>query len=74
MNIYDFLELVGIAEEDFEAESATLGGWTVERFGAFPKKGDCFRYENVGVTVLKMDGRRVEKLLVKVDPAAKKEE
>ena len=66
MNIYDFLELVGIPEEDFEAESATLGGWTVERFGAFPKKGDSFRYENVVVTVLKMDGRRVEKLLVKV--------
>ncbi|MBR2583472.1 MAG: HlyC/CorC family transporter [Oscillospiraceae bacterium] len=74
MNIYDFLELVGIGEEDFEAESATLGGWTVERFGAFPKKGDSFRYGNVGVTVLKMDGRRVEKLLVKVDPAAEKEE
>lgn len=74
MNIYGFLELVGIGEEDFEAESATLGGWTVERFGAFPKKGDSFRYGNVGVTVLKMDGRRVEKLLVKVDPAAEKEE
>ena len=73
MNIYDFLELVGISEEDFEAESATLGGWTVERFGAFPKKGDSFRYENIGVTVLKMDGRRVEKLLVKVDPPAEEE-
>ena len=67
MNIYDFLELVGIPEEDFEAESATLGGWTVERFGRFPKKGDSFRYENVSVTVLEMDGRRVEKLLVKCE-------
>lgn len=73
MNIYDFLELVGIPEEDFEAESATLGGWTVEQFGAFPKKGDSFRYENFSVTVLKMDGRRVEKLLVKVDPPAAEE-
>ena len=74
MNIYDFLELVGIGEENFEAESATLGGWTVERFGAFPKKGDSFRYENVTVTVLKMDGRRVEKLLVKVETKEKEEE
>ena len=73
MNIYDFLELVGIPEDEFEAESATLGGWTVERFGAFPQKGDSFRYENIGVTVLKMDGRRVEKLLVKVEPAAEEE-
>ena len=68
MNIYDFLELVGISEENFEAESATLGGWTVEQFGGFPQVGDSFRYENFTVTVLAMDARRVEKLLVKVDP------
>lgn len=74
MSIYDFLELVGIPEEDFEAESVTLGGWTVERFGAFPKKGDGFRYKNVDVTVLKMDGRRVQKLLVKVDSLTEEEE
>ena len=73
MSIYDFLDLAGIPEEDFEAESSTLGGWTVERFGTFPKKGDSFRYENLSVTVLKMDGRRVEKLLVKVDPPAEEE-
>ena len=73
MSIYDFLDLAGIPEEDFEAESSTLGGWTVERFGAFPKKGDSFRYENITVTVLKMDGRRVEKLLVKAEPRKKEE-
>ena len=68
MNIYDFLELVGVPEESFEAESGTLGGWTVEQFGGVPKAGDSFRYENFTVTVLSMDARRVEKLLVKVDP------
>ncbi len=73
MNIYDFLELVGISEENFEAESATLGGWTVEQFGGFPKPGDSFRYENFTVTVLAMDARRVEKLLVKVDPEGAEE-
>ena len=73
MSIYDFLDLAGIPEEDFEAESSTLGGWTLERFGAFPKKGDSFRYENITVTVLKMDGRRVEKLLVRTEPKAKEE-
>ena len=73
MNIYDFLELVGIPEESFEAESATLGGWTVEQFGGFPQVGDSFRYENFTVTVLAMDARRVEKLLVKVDPEGAEE-
>ena len=67
MVITDFLELMGIDEESFDAESGTVGGWTVESFGAYPKVGDSFSYENLDVTVLEMDGRRVEKVLVKVN-------
>lgn len=66
MVISDFLELVGIKEKDFDAESETVGGWTIEMFGAFPKPGDSFRYGNMSVTVLEMDGLRVEKVLVKI--------
>ena len=68
MVISDFLELVGIKEKDFEADSETVGGWTLEMFGAFPKLGDSFRYEDMSVTVLEMDGLRVEKVLVKKLP------
>jgi len=66
MIIDDFLELLSIEEENFDAESETVGGWTVESFGAYPKIGDSFEYENMTVTVLAMDGRRVEKIFVKV--------
>ena len=66
MVIADFLELAGIREEDFEAESETVGGWTVEMFGEFPKAGDSFSYQNMDLSVLSMDGRRVEKVLVKL--------
>ena len=69
MVISDFLELVGIKEKDFEADSETVGGWTIEMFGAFPKLGDSFRYEDMSVTVLEMDGLRVEKVLVKKLPS-----
>ncbi|MBR3475425.1 MAG: HlyC/CorC family transporter [Oscillospiraceae bacterium] len=64
MVIADMLELLGIDEDSFEAESDTVGGWTVESFGAFPEEGDSFDYENWRFTVLAMDGRRVEKVLV----------
>lgn len=64
MMVSDFLELAELDEDDFECESETIGGWTVERFGEFPKVGDSFEYENLKVTVLAMDGRRVEKVLV----------
>ncbi|MBQ6466205.1 MAG: HlyC/CorC family transporter [Oscillospiraceae bacterium] len=71
MLLSDMLELVGISEDEFEAESDTVGGWTLERFGAFPEPGDSFRYEDLTVTVLEMDGRRVEKVLVKRDQEEK---
>ncbi len=68
MVLSDFLELVGINENDFDAESDTVGGWTLEMFGGFPEEGDSFTFRNITVTVLSMDGRRVERVLVKVTP------
>lgn len=73
MLLEDFLEAVGLNAQDFQAESNTVGGWTLEMFGGFPKVGDSFRYEDMTVTVLNMvDGRRVGKVLVQLDK--KKEE
>ena len=73
MTISDFLELTGIDEDGFEAESETLGGWTVESFGAFPEPGESFEYAGLRITVLAMDGHRVDRLLVQKLPAEEKE-
>lgn len=67
MAISDFLDLIGIKEDDFDFDSETVGGWTVEMFGEFPNAGDSFTFENIEVTVLAMDARRVEKVLVKIE-------
>ena len=69
MVLTDVWELLGIDESEVEAESETLGGWTVESFGTFPKEGDSFRWGDWRFTVLVMDGRRVEKVLAKHEPA-----
>ena len=63
--ISDFAELIGVAEEVLDTDSATAGGWTIEKFQAFPKAGDELAAEGVHVKVLTMDedGRRVERLL-----------
>ena len=68
MTIADFLELIVRNEDTFECESETVGGWTLEMFGGFPKEGDSFTFEDLTVTVLKMDGLRVERVLVKKNP------
>lgn len=74
MSIPDFLELVSLDEDDFDAQSDTLGGWTVERFGCYPSLGDRFEYENLTVSVLETDGRRVGKVLVFINTPADKED
>ena len=68
MVISEFLDLLEIREEDFEADSETVGGWAIEMLETFPKPGDSFVYEDLKVTVLETDGRRVEKLLVEKTP------
>lgn len=74
MILSDMAELLGLREEDMEAESDTVGGWTIESFGSFPHVGDSFDYENISLTVLEMsDGRRVDKVLVKVKPMENEE-
>ena len=66
LGIYDFLEELGIGEDGFETESVTVGGWTLESFGAFPLVGDSVINQGLKITVLEMDSKRVEKVLVEV--------
>ena len=69
MMLSEMEELLGLPEDSVEAESSTVGGWTLECFGGFPKEGDSFQRDGLTVTVLEMsDGRRVDKVLVKRKP------
>ena len=72
MPITEFLELMELPEDEFEADSDTLGGWTIESFGGrFPEPGESFQYGGVNITVLSMEGRRVDRVLVKRDSEVK---
>ena len=71
MPVSDFVELMHIPEDEFDFESETVGGWTLEMFGDFPNEGESFEYRNLTVNVLAMEGRRVERILVKRSPAEK---
>ena len=73
MSISDFLELIDRSEDSFETESATVGGWTIEKFGCFPRTWDSFKFENLTVTVLEVEGQRVEKVLLRIDRSDKDE-
>ena len=74
MMLSEMEELLGLPEDSIEAESSTVGGWTLECFGGFPREGDSFERGGLKVTVLEMsDGRRVDKVLVKRAETPKEE-
>jgi len=62
MPISDFLELLGIDEDDFDYESETVGGWCIEMLGDFPEVNDRFDYEGSEITVTEADERRVRRV------------
>lgn len=68
MSIGGLLEFLDRDEDSFDTDSATVGGWTLERFGGFPQVGDSFTDGDLTVTVLEIDGRRVEKVLIRRQP------
>ena len=64
MNIYDMFEEVGLDEEELETDYETVGGWCTEVLDDFPKKDDTFTFKNLKVTILAVDGVRVENVRV----------
>ena len=65
----DMFEYFG--KEMPESESNTVAGWVMELFGEIPKRDDELMYENLLISVLKTDNRRVEQIRVRVMPHEK---
>jgi CBS domain containing-hemolysin-like protein len=72
MVISDFIELMELDEDEFETDSDTVGGWTIEMLEEYPKPGDSFEYGDLKVTVLGIDDLRVTR--VKVERLGEKTE
>ncbi len=71
MRIYDFFDEFDIdidEEEDFEGETATIGGFVADMLGGEPKEGDSITYENLIITVIRSDGVRIERISVEELP------
>lgn len=49
-----------------EPDVTTVSGWVTKQMGEIPSEGDYFTFDNLLVTVLRMEQRRVVEILVKV--------
>ena len=66
-DLYDLFSIKG------ESDSNTVSGWVMEEVGRVPEVGDHFVYEDLDVTVTKVDHRRVLEIRVVVLPQAEEE-
>lgn len=65
----DIIEkMTGIESEE---EVNTVAGFVLQNLGRIPQPGEGFDYDNVHFEVVDMDGRRIDKVLIRIDrPAA----
>ena len=69
----DVFELFDLREDDCEA--STISAWVMDELERVPEEGDVFQYENVKVTVTKMQKMRVMEIhLEKVEQEDEEEE
>lgn len=73
LSIYELFEYLEIDEDSFEGDYTTAGGWAIGMLGGYPQVGDSFTYENLTVTVSKVEDLRITQLQVKVASDAEEE-
>lgn len=64
-DIEDFCQQFQLTMPETDAQS--LGGWIMEESGQLPEVGTTMRYERVTLTVLRIENRRVRKVLATFD-------
>lgn len=67
LSLRDFFDYVDIDDRDFESDYSTVGGWAMEMIDDIPSIGDTFKYKNLTIKVIELDGMRVTKLAVFVE-------
>ncbi len=66
MNLTDFMNNLGLDEEDITTDCATVGGWAVEMIGAMPVPFDSFDHKQYTILVMQVDeeNHRIDRLLI----------
>ncbi|MCR5636292.1 MAG: hemolysin family protein [Clostridiales bacterium] len=67
--IDEFAELFNLSPKLFEeTESNTIGGWVYENIGSIPEKGSTFTFNNIKITVERVQEKRIEYVLAEKLP------
>ena len=75
--IYDFFDEFDKdleEDEEFDGDFATVSGWVMHTLEGEVEEGDTFDYEELRITVLEFDERRIEKIAVEILPEPDEDE
>lgn len=71
VSLADFCDYFDI---ESDSDSVSLGGWVMDQMECIPHQGEQFEYENLTITVSKVDEHRIESVQVEVkEPETVKE-
>ncbi len=77
MRIYDFFDEFDKdiqEDEEFEGDFSTVSGWVMHTLEGEADEGSTFDYEDLRITVLEFDERRIEKISVEILPEPEEDE
>lgn len=59
---------IDMLPEEEKGTYRTVGGFSMRQIGSIPKVGDSFTWHKFNFKIVKMDGRRVDKVLINITP------
>lgn len=64
VSLKDFFEMFKLKNKIDNYEMLTVNGWVISEFGYIPKEGESFIFENLKITVSKLEKRRILEVMV----------
>lgn len=74
MPVDRFVESLGLDEELGQGDYDTVAGLVLERMGYIPRPGEKCRWDGCVLEIVDMDGNRIDKVLVTIEPESGSED
>lgn len=65
-NIYDFLELLELEEDEIDTDYTTIGGWVTDVMGHIPEAKETVESGRFRITAIDADEIKVDKVLIEI--------
>ena len=73
VNIDDLFDELDLKIKDFESDYSSVAGWALAGLEHIPEPGESFEFQNLHVTVEKVEDKRILSLLVRIESKPEEE-